>query len=148
MIGPFASLRMTIEIALSLGAVHPIHSSSAMITLSPGSATAGIVLRAFADDFPPGASPAAIENYLSLRFRITDRDGKSVPLRVENVGVEGLVVVTRLTVSAPRGLTGYRIWHGVLSERFSDQVNIVQARYGGRSVSLLFTASDSAKPLP
>ena len=131
-----------------LAAGHPIHSSSAMIILRPGSATADIVLRAFADDFPPGTSPAAVEEYLSVRFRITDHEGKPVPLRVDGVGVDGLVVVTRLTVSAPRGLTGYRIWHGVLSERFSDQVNIVQARYAGRSVSLLFTASDSAKPLP
>lgn len=131
-----------------LAAWHPIHSSSATITVAPGSLTAGIVVRAFADDFPPGASRAAVEKYLAERFRMTDRAGKLVALRVDSVRVEGLVVITELTASAPRGLSGFRIWHGVLSERFTDQVNIVQARYSGRSVSLLFTASDSAKPLP
>jgi len=148
MIGLFASLRVTIEVALALATRHPIHSSAAVITLSPGCVMASIVLRAFADDFPPGTSPGAIERYLAGRFRLTDQEGKPVPLRVDSVRVDGLVVVTTLTASTPRGLSGYRIWHGVLSERFTDQVNVLQARYGGRSVSLLFTASDSAKPLP
>lgn len=127
---------------------HPIHSSSATIAVHPGSHTATIVLRAFADDFPPGTRGPAVEKYLAARFRILDRAGNPVPLRVDSVRTEGLVIVTSLSIAAPGGLSGYRIWHGVLSERFSDQVNIVQARYGGRSVSLLFTASDSAKQLP
>jgi len=131
-----------------LSSRHPIHSSSAMITLDAGSGSASIVLRAFAGDFPPGQRQPAIESYLAERFRIIDRAGIAVPLRVVSVRKEGLVVVTVLTTAAPRGLSGYLIWHGVLSERFADQVNIVQARYGGRSVSLLFTASDSAKQLP
>jgi uncharacterized protein DUF6702 len=148
MIGLWASLRVTVEVALAVASRHPIHSSAAVITLSPGSAIASIVLRAFADDFPPGTSPGAIERYLAGRFQLTDQEGKPVPLQVDSVRVDGLVVVTTLTASTPRGLSGYRIWHGVLSERFTDQVNMLQARYGGRSVSLLFTASDSAKPLP
>lgn len=148
-IGPLASLGVTIQMLLTMVvARHPIHSSSASIATAPGAPTAAIVLRAFADDFPPGTNPAAIEKYLAQRFQITDRDGKPVALRLVSVRTEGLVIIASLTASMPRGLAGSRIWHGVLSERFSDQVNIVQARYSGRSVSLLFTASDSAKPLP
>ena len=147
--GVIASLRVTAEFLLALlGARHPIHTSTAAIALRAGSDTAEVILRAFADDFPPGTSRPKIDAYLAARFRITTRDGRPMPLRIESVRVEGLVVVTALTVVVPHGLSGHRIWHGVLSERFPDQVNLVQARYGGRSVSLLFTASDSAKPLP
>lgn len=127
---------------------HPIHSSSATLVVDSGSRTVSIVLKAFADDFPPGAEPAAVERYLAARFRIADRAGAPVPLRVTGVRTDGVVISTTLIASAPHGLSGYRIWHGVLAERFPDQVNIVQARYGGRSASLLFTASDSAKQLP
>ena len=127
---------------------HPIHSSSATLAVDSGSRTVSIVLRAFADDFPPGVEPEAVGRYLAERLRITDRAGGRVPLRVTGVQTDGIVISTTLVASAPRGLSGYRIWHGVLTERFSDQVNIVQARYGGRSASLLFTASDSAKQLP
>jgi uncharacterized protein DUF6702 len=135
-------------VLLALVARHPIHSSSATISMNRQTMNVEIVLRVFADDFPPGASPAAVEAYLERRFQLTDREGRLVPLRVDSVRLDGLVVVTALTASAPRGLSGFRIWHGVLAERFTDQVNLVQASCNGRSVSLLFTVADRAKPLP
>jgi hypothetical protein len=131
-----------------VGLRHPIHSSSAALALPEGGVTASLVLRVYGDDFPPGRDPAAIARYLGERFRITDRTGRAVPLRLEAVRVEGVVLVLTLSAPAPAGLSGARIWHGVLAERFGDQVNIVQARYGGRSASLLFTAGDGPKPLP
>lgn len=144
-----ASLGVSIELMLALaGARHPIHASSAVITVHPGAAVAEIVLRAFADDFPPGIRPAQITRYLADRFRITDRAGRRVHLRVESARVDGPTIVTVLTGAVPAGLAGARIWHGVLAERFPDQVNIVRAHYGGRVASLLFTVSDSAKSLP
>jgi len=146
-VGP--SLGVTLKLLLALaGARHPIHASSAVITVPPGAAVAEIVLRAFADDFPPGIEPARITRYLADRFRITDRAGRRVPLRVESARVDGPAVVTVLTAAIPAGLAGARIWHSVLAERFPDQVNIVRAHYGGRVASLLFTVSDSAKSLP
>lgn len=130
-----------------LGLRHPIHSSSASLTLSPSGSVA-IVLRVFADDFPPGRTPAAIERYLTQRFGMYDRSGARLVPRLDSVRVEGPVLAITLTAPAPRGLVGARVWHGVLGERFRDQVNLLQARYGGRSVSLFFTASDGPKPLP
>lgn len=130
-----------------LGGRHPIHSSSASLTLSPAGRVE-IVLRVFADDFPPGRVPVAIERYLATRFGLYDRGGSRLATRFESLGEEGPVLTIRLTASATNGLAGARVWHGVLGERYPDQVNILQARYGGRSVSLLFTASDGPKPLP
>jgi hypothetical protein len=142
-------LGVTVELLLALAtARHPIHASSAVITAHPGAAVAEIVLRAYADDLPPGSHPGQITRYLTDRFRITDRAGRRIPLRVEAARVVGPTVVTVLSAAIPKGLAGARIWHGVLAERFPDQVNIVRAHYGGRVASLVFTASDSAKSLP
>jgi len=127
---------------------HPIHSSAASLTLSPDGHTAALVLRVFADDFPPGRVPGAIDRYLAERFRLLDASGQSLRLCLEAVRQEGLVLQLRLHAAVAGGLRGVRVWHGVLAERFSDQVNIVQARYDGRTVSLLFTASDGPKRLP
>jgi len=126
---------------------HPIHSSSAVITQGPGM-TASIVLRVFGDDFPPGRDSAAVTRYLASRFRLLDREGRSVPLRLERIRADGMVLLLELGAALPEGLAGARVWHGVLAERFDDQVNIVQARYAGRAVTLLFTAGDGPKPFP
>ncbi|HEV8150808.1 MAG TPA: DUF6702 family protein [Gemmatimonadales bacterium] len=140
------------HVALTLAAVllarHPIHSSSASLTLAPGERNVTVALRVFADDFPPGHLPAAIEGYLRERFRLTDRAGRPIALRLDAVRAEGLTLTLTLRAPVSEGLSGVRVWFGVLAERFSDQVNILQARYGGRTVSLLFTASDGPKPLP
>jgi hypothetical protein len=127
---------------------HPIHSSAATITLPPGGRVVSVAVRVFGDDFPPGRDPAAIARYLGQRFRLLDRRGRPMALTLDALHQDGAVLVLELSVPAPEGLAGVRIWHGVLAERFDDQVNIVQARYGGRSASLLFSAGDGPKPLP
>jgi hypothetical protein len=131
-----------------IGVPHPIHSSSAAIRQAPGGQAASIVLRVFGADFPPGRDPVAVARYLAARFRLLDQQGRSVPLRLDRIGSEGTVLLLELSAAMPGGLAGARVWHGVLAERFDDQVNIVQARYANRAVSLLFTAGDGPKPLP
>jgi len=134
---------------LSLGGfTHPIHSSAAVLELAPGARTAQLQVRVFADDFPPGTDRQAAVLYLQKRFILTDREGSPMPLSLLGTRTDGVVLILTLTAPAPRGLAGARIWHGVLAERFADQVNIVQARYAGRSASLLFTAEDGPKTLP
>jgi len=135
-------------LSAGLGAHHPIHSSSASLTLARDARSASIVLRVFAEDFPPGRSDPAIEKYLGERFRVYDASGRSLPLRLDGIGQDGVVLILSLTVSAPGGLRGARVWHGVLGERFRDQVNILQVHQAGQTVSLLFTASDGPKRLP
>ena len=134
--------------AALLGARHPIHSSSASLVLLPGARKAEIVVRVFADDFSPGRDRPSTQRYLTEHFRLLDRAGRAAPLQLDSLRVEGSVLIIHLTAPAPNGLSGAMIWHGVLAERFADQVNILQARYAGRSVSLLFSPSDGAKRLP
>jgi hypothetical protein len=131
-----------------LGIRHPMHSSSAILDFAPDQRVVRVTIRVYADDFPPGSDSREISGYLSNRFTMTDRLRASMPLRLQRIRAEGPVLVLELTAAAPTGLAGTRVWHGVLAERFSDQVNIVQARYAGRTASLLFTATDGAKALP
>ena len=128
-------------------AVHPIHSSSATITAAADGRRATIEIRAYADDFPPGADSAQAAAYLGRHFALGQPDA-AIPPRLLRIELKGSVVIMQLAIETPRGLAGASVWHGVLAERFTDQVNIVQARYGGRSVTLLFTAKDGAKSLP
>lgn len=130
------------------GTRHPIHSSSAVVTIPPGGGSVSVTLRVFADDFPPGPLPVPAARYLAERFRVSDSRGRAVPLTVVEIRAEGVVLILTLTAPAPDGLVGARIWHGVLAERFPDQVNLVQVHRGTRSASLLFTATDGPKPLP
>jgi hypothetical protein len=141
MLGPLALIALLI-------ARHPIHSSSAVLSLPAGAARATIVLRVFADDFPPGNSRAPVERYLAQRFHLLDARGEIVPLSLDGIMVDGVVLVLTLSAPARDGLSGARVWHGVLAEKFSDQVNLVRVQRGGRSGSLLFIAGDGAKALP
>lgn len=131
-----------------LSITHPIHSSSAVVSFPAGTGRAAIVVRVFADDFPPGRSPAPVERYLAERFRLFDARGAIVPLRLEGSVADGPVLVLTLSAEAPDRLAGGKIWHGVLAERFPDQVNLVRVQRGERTASLLFIAGDGAKALP
>jgi hypothetical protein len=131
-----------------LGARHPIHSSSAVITFPSGSGRASIVLRVFADDFPPGQAVAPAERYLAERFALSDARGSKLPLRLHGIATDGAVLVLTLSAPPEGGLPGARVWHGVLAERFPDQVNLVRVQRGGRTTTILFTAADGPKPLP
>ena len=141
-------MRLAVSLIALLAARHPIHSSSATVTFPAGAARAAVVLRVFIDDFPPGRVREPIERYLADHFRLLDGRGRSVPLSIEGISVDGVVLVLTLSAPAPDGLPGGKVWHGVLAERFSDQVNLVRVERGGRSASLLFVAGDGAKALP
>ena len=137
-----------LALAALLGVPHPIHSSSAVVSFPSGTGRASIVLRVFVDDFPPGQAPASVDRYLSERFHLIDARGARVPIQLHGITVDGAVLV--LTLSAPAGgaSSGARIWHGVLGERFPDQVNLVRVLRDGRAATVLFTAGDGLKPLP
>jgi hypothetical protein len=48
---------------------------------------------------------------------------------------------------APSGLAGMQVTHRVLFDLYADQINIVQANYNGKRISLLFTRGDGLKKL-
>lgn len=133
--------------AATLLALHPLHSSSAQVQLPPAGGTGEVTVRVFADDFPPGHDSTATVRYLADRFHITGQNGQAIPLVLRALHRDGVVLILSLTMTIPPGFGG-TIWHGVLAERFTDQVNLVQVHHGARNATLLFSRGDGPKPLP
>ena len=139
---------LCIALLLSVPARHPIHVSSAVITFREPARSVGVVLKAFEDDFPPGTDSAAAARYLTERFHLLDGGGRRLPLLLLSSRREGPALILTLESTIPIEPRGARVWHGVLLERFGDQVNVVHARYGRRSATLVFTARDGPRALP
>ncbi len=146
----------TAETGPKVGRVHPMHTAVVEIAYQATGGLAAIQIRVFRDDFGaavalvPSEAPAdsAMARYVRGAFHLTDRAGRTLPLRWDGVEQSGDVMVLRLTAAAPEGLHGAQVLSALLCERFEDQVNIVRALYEGRTSTLLFTRGDRAKALP
>jgi len=146
----------TADIAPKVGRVHPMHTAVVEITYQPVSGFAAIQIRVFRDDFgaamahAASATPidSAMARYVRGTFHLTDRAGRTLPLRWDGAEESGDVLVLRLSAPAPEGLHGAQVLSALLCDRFEDQVNIVRASYEGHTRTLLFTRGDGVKPLP
>lgn len=145
---------------------HPLHTSLAEVVHEPASRTVRVSLRVFVDDFtaaslahgrwlasrrPPGTAAPAQSPYVTYAlaaFRITDASGRRLPLASCGGRRNGDLMWLCLRGPAPRGLAGHSVTSHVLFDLYRDQINIVQASYGGRKASLLFTRGDGAKRFP
>jgi len=140
---------------------HPLHTSFAEVAYDPAARVVNVSLRVFADDFladvirrtgvrggADGMPPdAAVFRYVVARFSMLTARGQPLAFAwcgVRRVGVQ-LFICLRAPAAAPP--PGGRIRSAILSETFTDQVNIVQSSYGGRRQTLLFTPGDGPKPL-
>ncbi len=81
------------------------------------------------------------------RLVLHDRGGRPLPLEWIRRRTEGDLALLDLRCRA-RSLAGVRVANGLHFELFADQVNIVQARYGGRTATLLFTPGGAPQVLP
>lgn len=136
---------------------HPMHTSAAEVMQERPGAPVEIAIRVFADDLAavvphadvPGAgADSAVAAYVRDAFAITDRNDRPVSLRWQRMDRAGDLLVVRLTAEPRGGLRGAALAHGVLLERFDDQVNVVRAAYEGRTTTFLFVPGDGAKRLP
>ena len=141
---------------------HPIHTSLTELAYDPTARTVNLLVRVFADDFSSAvlhARPAApdapivvppdsaIVRYLAGKLALADGSGRAIPLRW--CGTRRAAEVLFLCLRAPTGgpPAGVRVRNALLTELFSDQVNIVQASVGRARQTLLFTPGDGAKAL-
>lgn len=126
--------------------VHPIHSSTLSIRETGGLAALEVSLRAFVEDFPPGANPTAIDRYIEARVTLADRSGTVVPLRYRAHRIEnGLLVVALAASAPPGGLAGGTVENRLVQEKFADQVNVVELIIDGRRQVLVHVGRDGAK---
>ena len=149
----------------ALASAHPLHTSLAEIVYDPASKELHISLRVFVDDLSKasaayakskaaamkGARPAAAESpllaYARAWFLISDRGGR--PLSLASCGGKqvGDLMWLCFHAPAPSGPVGFQVANRMLFDLYSDQINIVQAVYSGKKVSLLFTRGEGLKRL-
>jgi len=85
--------------------------------------------------------------YARGHFGVVDRSGKAVALAACGERLVGDLMWLCFRAPARTGVSGFSVAHKVLFDLYSDQINLVQANYGGRKVSLLFTRGDGFKKL-
>lgn len=132
---------------------HPLHTTLTQVAAGPGRAT--IWVRSFADDFARGVAAFraptgsdAAQTYLAASVVVWDRGGRRVLLEPCGTRRTNDLLWYCLRARTPGGLSGARILNRMQFSVYDDQVNVVQATYGGRSINLLFVAGDGPKRLP
>ena len=133
-------------------ALHPLHTTLTQLTYDAAGSTVEVTVRAFADDFRAAvgsdASDSAAYAYLGKALTLMDRGGRALPLSACGLRRTQDLLWLCLRTPAAGGLAGVRVHARMLLELYEDQINIVQASYDGRKVSLLFSRGDQPKPLP
>ena len=144
-----------IAVAAAPFAAHPIHTSLAELVYDPSAKEIRISLRVYVDDLTKasaryshaGSSDSAMLAYARAYFGVVDRNGKAVTLTSCGEQLVGDLMWLCFRAPARTGPSGFSIAHKVLFDLYSDQINLVQATYSGRIVSLLFTKGDGFKKL-
>lgn len=134
--------------------LHPLHTTHTEL-VATGDGRVAVEVRAFTDDLrravartEGGFDDSATARYVRGRVQLWDPRGRLLSLSWREQRVEGDITRLSLSADAPAGLSGSVIRQEMLTEMFDDQVNVLQARYAGRRVSLLFVTGDRGKPLP
>jgi hypothetical protein len=134
-------------------ATHPLHSSLTTVVWDSRTHTLQLAVRVFTQDLsdalPRGtvASPDSVVcRYARSALTLRDRTGRS--LATGRCTIERAGDVTWIRLEAPTtDPTGFRLLNAFLFELFDDQVNVVQAKVGGRMQTMLFTRGDGPKPI-
>ena len=146
------SIARSVTLPLALFSAHPLHTSLAEMVYNPAAKEIRISIRVFVDDLTKasnayGRSQSPIVDYVRASFVVTDRRGRQLPLTSCGNKPVGDLMWVCMRAPAPAGPVGLRVVHKVLFDLYADQINIVQAAYGGKRISLLFTRGDGFKRL-
>ncbi|MEO8029852.1 MAG: DUF6702 family protein [Gemmatimonadota bacterium] len=160
MVRPLAALAAW-WLAASVGA-HPLHTTFTEVVEDPASHTVTVTVRSFSDDLaraigaparsantPSAALPdSALARYVRSRISLTDKSGHSIALRYAGQRQSADLSWLSFTTMTPTSLSGASLSNRLQVELYPDQVNLVQARYGGRSETLLFSGDQGARTFP
>ena len=132
-------------------AAHPLHTTLTQVAYRDSDRTLELTVRAFADDFRAALKADVTDSsaaaYLRSTVTVFDRTGRALPLAWCGLRHVGDAFLFCLRASAAQGPKGLRVHVSILFDRYSDQINIVQASVGGRRTALLFLSGDQPKPL-
>ena len=138
-------------------AAHKYYTSLARAEYNEESKAVEVALRVFADDFElaltrrsgrkvyldktEDAAALALA-YLRETFEVSGRDGRRVELRWVGMETQGDVAWLYFEAPLPEGPSGASLRDRVLLELFRTQVNIVNLKYGGAKLDLVFRRGD------
>jgi hypothetical protein len=151
-----------VTLPLALLSVHPLHTSLAEIVYNPAAKEIRVSIRVFVDDLTtatnaytrahpmPGTASSVLTPtfaYAVTSFVVIDSRGHRLSFDTCGEKRVGDLMWICLRAPAPSGPVGFRVVHKILFDLYADQINIVQAAYNGKRVSLLFTRGDGFKRL-
>jgi len=138
-------------------AAHKYYASLARAEYNEETKSVEVALRVFADDLElaltrrsgrrvyldktKDAADLAL-GYLRETFEVGGRDGRRVELRWVGMETQGDVAWLYFEAPLPEGPSGATLRDRVLLELFRTQVNIVNLKYGGRKLDLVFKRGD------
>ena len=159
--GTVLALGILLVPAVRAAVAHPLHTTLTQLSYDASARVLNVSVRVFADDFSAAVMRRANEGgvvvippdsammrYVSGRFVLQGAGGGAIPLRWCGMRRDGEALFLCLRATAQPSPAGARMRNALLSEMFADQVNIVQASYGGTRRTLLFTPRDGMKALP
>jgi hypothetical protein len=158
--GTVLALGVLLVPALRTAIAHPLHTTLTQLSYDASTRVLNVSVRVFADDFSAAVMPgsragslvippdSAMLRYVSGRFALHGAGGGPIPLRWCGMRRDGEALFLCLRATAQPSPAGARMRNALLGELFVDQVNIVQASYGGARRTLLFTSRDGTKVLP
>lgn len=135
-------------------AIHPLHTTHTEVVLA-AHGEAKVTIRAFTDDLRAAVlrhegtvTDSTLMRYLRATVGLRGPDGHAAELSWNASQVDGDITQLALTARLSAPLAGSTLSQTMQMELFPDQVNVVQVRYDGRQVSLLFFGGDKARALP
>ncbi len=146
---------------LRTAAAHPIHMSFTEARYVDGNRTLQLWVRVFANDFAAAAArrsrirlgrdsiidpPAGIV-YLMQSVQLFGSDGRALNLLPCGVKRMNDMLWFCLMSNKPESVQKMKMRNSIMTELFSDQVNVVQTVDGGSRASRLFVRGDGIKAL-
>jgi hypothetical protein len=132
---------------------HPLHTTHTDLAEAPGGRVV-ITVRSFSDDLRTAVgrrehtvTDSAIARYVRSTVEVRDPTGRLDPLVWDSARTEGDIMLLSLHVTIAGGLGGTSVRQAMQMELHDDQVNVLQAKFAGKSVSLLFLPGDGLKAL-
>jgi hypothetical protein len=140
---------------------HPIHMSFTEVRYLDGNRTLQLWVRVFANDFAAAAArksgirlgrdsvidPKVGIGYVLQSVQLFESDGRALSLLPCGVKRMNDMLWFCVMAKQPESLQKTRMRNIIMTELFSDQVNVVQILDGGTRTSRLFVRGDGAKTL-
>jgi hypothetical protein len=152
---------LTLAGALALSGAHPLHTTFTEIVQDPSTHAVTVTVRSFSDDLaraigapvpapghPSSLADSALARYVSAHLTFVDGAGHRLSLSYTGQRQSADLSWITFVVPVQSGISGVAVSDQLQVELYPDQVNLVQASYGSRRETLLFSPGDAARTLP